>query len=480
MKERLEKTNWFSCLLFLFVLTIPMQYRYSKHLGSLKKWLLSSASDLPKYFEKKVFFCFSDVLIIGLFLGLIVHSNFKWKQLVIPWSNRWLFIYFAICAASLFFSNGYDYYLHYFRLSQLFISGFIFFIFMQIEIRMGWKQLCRLTTYGAMIGGVFESLLSIMQYFFQKTFHLKWLGEIPYFQMEGKPTGLMSKQGSLCIIDDLFFPSCEKWIARPYGTMLDPNLLSAYLCFSLFFSLLFVMNIQNKWKKRLIHGAIVIQSIALFLTFSRAGIGGYCLGISVVLLALIGMKFKEEKKKVKSVFLLQITTFSLCTMFFFPQIIDRGGIHNFMKTSTHGVDRERKVYEKLAVEQIQQHPLLGVGFNASTIDRKEQHIVKISEEYSHPVHNIFLLIASETGLISLGFFLIFILECLRGYCRKIWTIEQIIFLGIITSFCLIGLYSHFLLSMTSGRIMLFTVLGLMSVAHRYNFNKESIANAEYI
>jgi len=76
------------------------------------------------------------------------------------------------------------------------------------------------------------------------------------------------------------------------------------------------------------------------------------------------------------------------------------------------VDRMR--LNRVAMNMISAHPLLGVGINTFVDTMKQYDTTGVAYYFPQPVHNVFLLVAAETGLVALGLFLLLILIALQA------------------------------------------------------------------
>jgi O-antigen ligase len=99
-----------------------------------------------------------------------------------------------------------------------------------------------------------------------------------------------------------------------------------------------------------------------------------------------------------------------------------------------------------------QNPLLGVGVNNfyNNINLFKDNVFLIQ-----PVHNIFLLILSETGIIGLVGFLFILLKSFLSILKKqnkylLFSLLAIIFLG---------MFDHYFLTLQQGQLMLAFIIG---------------------
>ena len=66
-----------------------------------------------------------------------------------------------------------------------------------------------------------------------------------------------------------------------------------------------------------------------------------------------------------------------------------------------------------ALEIIKQKPLIGVGLEGFLPAMMANNVTGVIEHFLFPVHNLYLLLASELGLPALGCFIVFIVASLR-------------------------------------------------------------------
>ncbi|MBU3978255.1 O-antigen ligase family protein, partial [Patescibacteria group bacterium] len=218
-----------------------------------------------------------------------------------------------------------------------------------------------------------ESLLAIAQYIHQGS-----INGFLYFLGERKFTAGTPGIANASINGEL--------ILRPYGTFPHPNVLAGFLLCSLI--LIFAwFEEKNDIKKKLLKIiALLLGSIALFLTLSRVAI---VLWILLVLIALFRHFFschspEQGNPVVKNILSLFIVIIFISLLIFTP-VLPRLEGTNF----TEEAISQREDLLKSTLIMIKDHPLFGVGlFNFLP---GISHIQKplSSTLYLQPVHNIF-------------------------------------------------------------------------------------------
>lgn len=233
------------------------------------------------------------------------------------------------------------------------------------------------------ISGVVQSLLSIFQYMSGSTLGLDIIGESEkgYWSM---------KAGS-------------GYINRVSGTLGHPNRLSSFLTglFPLNLALIFIPVKKHKTLIFLLYASsILIIVVANILTYSRGGLISLAVSGGLCSYWLLTKRFKI--KILSALFVISAISITIIgTMTFVDPVRQR-----FIETD-YGSLATRVPLSKVAFNMIRENPLLGVGpgsFNAESnkYDRTNQNI---SYSFPAPVHNEFLLIASEIGLPALFLFL---------------------------------------------------------------------------
>ncbi len=325
--------------------------------------------------------------------------------------------------------------------------------------------------------GFFQAALAIFQYIRQADLGLRFLGE----------TVLSPDLFNVAI----FLVNGEK-ILRPYGTTPHPNVLALFLFMALFayYFYCFVCRetrqLQNnnpapfgdkliesknteaarrdilkikQWKKNFdpewcwgtsIIGLIMygVLLFSFFLTFSRTII--FVWAAACLILFFRNVK-KEQIKRLAMTTILVIAIFSIL---FWPQVMARLGI-SFQEEAVS----LRGFYNKAAFLE---KPFFGVGLGNFVNWFKEIN-PGLAQNLYQPVHNIYLLIFSETGILGLAAFLLFLIFMAKSYLSvKVNQPFYYSFFIIFLSLLFFGLFDHFLWTLQQGQIIFWLMLGLIS------------------
>lgn len=224
-----------------------------------------------------------------------------------------------------------------------------------------------------------------------------------------------------------------KLLLRPYATFSHPNSMAGYV----FVSILLILA-----KKKLIlfdKFSIFIGIISLILSFSRVvWLVAILLGI-VNIFSFIFKKYGKEGPTKSNIFLL----------FFLPLLALERKI-----VSVESISR-RIDLNRIALKILRTSLYFGVGLN--------NFISKLSKTswntdwiyFLQPVHNIFLLIATEIGLVGLFLFLSFLFLTFKRI------VEKPHFLYPILAIFLTGMFDHYWLTLQQNCCLLAITFGLI-------------------
>lgn len=280
------------------------------------------------------------------------------------------------------------------------------------------------------IGVVFESILAVLQYINQGSFQgiLYFLGE-RIFNTNTPGVANVSVDGSL--------------ILRPYGTFSHPNVLAGYLVIALISSFLFIKNL-NKY----FISTIVLGAVGIFISFSRTAMAGFVFFILGFFIISIFEKYKKGKLNQfltkQNLLILALAVFILL-LFSLSQFSQRVFNTSFQ-------DESISIRTKLAAQSIKMvsaNPVFGVGIN--------NFFDNLSNEFNspallQPVHNIYLLALSETGIIGFLFLVIVFIKAAQKSLYNLLIVFVII---------LLGSFDHYLFTLQQGQILFTLIISLL-------------------
>lgn len=168
-------------------------------------------------------------------------------------------------------------------------------------------------------------------------------------------------------------------LLRPYGTFPHPNVAAAFL---VIFMILFLSFRPQSKQKPLQIIVTVLSVVAIFLTFSQA---------ALLVLAIIAIVLAQPLRIRLVISLLLIVLLGI-----FAKQILAGQIASIA---------ERLTLAQAAFDITAKNPLFGVGSNNFIPQLSKLNLFSLAEtRLLQPVHNIFLLILAENGLIGLLLF----------------------------------------------------------------------------
>jgi len=240
------------------------------------------------------------------------------------------------------------------------------------------------------IGVLYSSLIAIGQFIFQHSLGLWIFGERTF---SNQTPGIAQ------------FDFRGLWL-RAYATFPHPNVLGGFLAILL---PLILFKLKSSFYKIT---TIVFGIIAITLTFSRSAWIAFALG------------FALQKRKL----LLPFVVFAIFIV------------------STLGVRDEsvvvRQELNNSAITMFRESPIVGKGMGNFLVELPN-HLVSRQIYFLQPVHNIFLLILSETGII--GFTLFFLI---------LWRFKKPMLIIII----FLGFIDHYFLTLQQGQLLLTILL----------------------
>ena len=124
---------------------------------------------------------------------------------------------------------------------------------------------------------------------------------------------------------------------------------------------------------------------------------------------------------------------------------------------------DRLDYLAQAKSMIGSHWLLGVGEGNYTYNLYQNNAAKTPWHYQ-PVHNIFMLIFAELGIVGLIIFLIFLISLFLNFriiCRREKDYSHVDNIVFLTTILIIGCFDHYLWTSYVGAMVLFICFALL-------------------
>ncbi len=426
------------CILLFY---LPFQCRYT-HL--VKKIIYSVFSrDFDSFLKIDGSLCF--YLTDFLMIGMVISSFFAQKLRTLFWekSRKYLSLFLIISLISILHSpHSHEPWAYYPYLFQLLIPSLFFYA---LSSHLQIKEFVIRGFWIIFFSSIIECLIAIAQYFVQNPIGLDKLGEPFLFAI----IGIADK--TRWIFDSFFhIKSLSNEIFRAAGTLPHPNILGCFIGFSLFISFFLYTLIQTKRNRALFTLALFLQCFTLFITYSRAAILGLLLGS----LFWFGFFLYKKQANIKTLLIKIVACIGLSALLLFPQLIERGGIINY-SVCAKSSDQTRLIYQMRAVEKVKKHSLFGIGFHQYLVAMKEQN------EKGDAVHNIYLLIATESGLVGLAAFLCFLFSLIWHAMRNKLEPISVTLIAILVFLLFIGGCHYDLIKSQQERLLFFLSCGLL-------------------
>lgn len=304
------------------------------------------------------------------------------------------------------------------------------YVYLGIFVYLNFKKINKNKLVVCLISGILlESILAIIQYFNQGSFQ-----NIFYFLGERKFNPQTPGIANASINGKL--------ILRPYGTFSHPNVLAGYLCL---FSI-FLLSLKSKINKYLILIILTFATFGIFISLSRTAVSVWMLFIITVFIFTIVEKYKKDKLNRNNIsWKLLILVATMCLLVANLNLTNRFFLPNFSDESL--VQRGNLISQ--SVRMIQKNPMFGVGMNNFLNNLEPDFNTPLLIQ---PVHNIFLLIFSQTGIIGITAFIFLLINIFKNiiYSKQFNIFKMMILVSII----LIGTFDHYLFTSQQGQLIL--------------------------
>lgn len=399
-----------SLLLFLTVLFLPTQL--GRHFWPSFTFVYSLPID---YLSPTIYFW--DLLVLLLIItGLLVGQRINKLAL-----NIFLIFYFSQLLSLLpgLFGLTLNLGAGLIRLEQYLIAG-LFGVYIASKDFSKTKQLI---FTGLLLGLFLEGLLAIGQFLTSSSIGFWIIGERE-FNIATPAIAKFDFQGIQLL--------------RPYATFPHPNVLAGFMAVSLPVAIFLYKGVDlDKFFKLWTKISLAIMAIVAVITVSRSGIMAFSIAS---LLSLEG--------KVRKIFLGMLL---LVSPFLYIRF---SSLFNFDNLSI----LRREELMDIALKMFFSSPIFGIGLNNFIPEAADSLLVGPSR-FLQPVHNIFLLSLSETGLIGFAG-LIFLLGVPIYYLFKNGISKNRLLLTSFAMILFLGMLDHYFLTLPQGYRLLFFVWGL--------------------
>jgi O-antigen ligase len=420
-----------------------------------------------------IFFYASDFFVL-LFVALIIHKIHK-SGAHLSW---WYLIFLVLAGVSVFFAPSMT--LSLFSFVRILILGSFAWLLAGLIKEKKIITLCALVL---VLSATVQAGIGFAQFAKQGSVGLARFGEPVLLAYKGPSSTIRAEGGRFL---------------RAYGTFPHPNVLAGFLSLGLisigYLYLLCEERIKERigkqwarknWTKEEVFAAgrkyfsskffvyrmilaacFFVTSLGLAVTFSRSG--WVMAGISLAV--LVALSLRHSFGSALRFFLLAAVCFAGVYLMLSPVISPRAELR-----ATEPAVTERLAYGRIGLEVIKNNPL-GVGVGNQVLYGVRSGLYKNLGMTSlwqwEPVHNLYLLIASEAGWLGFIGFALFVLG-IGWRLLKTKTRGSDFVLALLIGVLVVGLFDHYLWTLQPGRLMLWVVVGMAisQVASRYKGDK---------
>lgn len=413
-------------LLLVFLFFLPWQTRWIWHYGELNSgfWEYGTGS------------IYATEILLWLIIILFAWENrymvlqtLGWSHLKKHWRAALFGAVFLLTLTTLLFTSR----------SPALTFNYLFHILegMALVVVLAGSGLAFARSATALwLGAVVQGALAIYQFLIQNISASKWLGLAEH----------SAKQLGASVVEF----GDQRWL-RAYGAFGWPNSLGIYLAALFILGLILYFQEKKLWKKVLFSAGQLFITAGLFFSFSR----GAWLAVSAGILALLAVFFYKHQKHLFP--LLKQLAFALVFVVlllavFYPVAIARFNSGN--RLEARSVSERKGQYGDALVFIGASSPFWGVGPGAYTVALREKYPQLPSWQYQ-PAHNIYLLALAEWGVMG-TIMLIF----LFGYFGEKILAKSLWLAPLGVTVLTAGIFDHWLVSMYTGLIFLWAIIGL--------------------
>jgi len=417
-----------------------------------KKFLYSFSPHINEYFS--LFLYLTDILCL-IIITLFFFSRGRLKNELSDIFGKTIFVFVVLSFFSIFFApeKGLALY-HALRILLYSMTAISLSFFIKNKI-VSFKNICSVFALSAF----FQSVIAFFQFLRGESIGLKIFGESVI-------TPLTTGVARVFIHGEHFL--------RGYGTMPHANILASFLILGLLASAFLFISEKKKNALAVFYRIASVVSffvimVGLVTTFSRSG---WIVSLLVVgALFIYGIIKKEQRRKTTLFLGVVIIQLTVIFLLFGWAIIPRA---NFA-SGEPSVDN-RILYNEIGTELVFNHPL-GVGVGNAVFQAVNENLYQqkgFSEWWFwQPIHNLYILIASELGMAGLIVFLLSLYFLFFEFPKILYEMDTDFFVGTLMflSVLVFGLFDHFMWDLPSGELIMWVSLGVVFALREKQKNK---------
>lgn len=301
---------------------------------------------------------------------------------------------------------------------------------------------------------LYSTLIGMLQFILQRSIGgpFWFLGERLFFQ---NTPGIA--QASLYIMNG-FIKINTGLVLRAYATFPHPNVFGGFI--AILFPLVVYVFLKEKQKyvSAFLCLTLIASVLGLVITFSRSAI--ITAGFAAILVCVTKLQLFIRTNRIQLLAGLVL-------------VLLLSSIILVMSQDLTPTSETLSIRQQLTVSSVKiwrQSPLIGVGLGNFLLELPEA-VPSKTVYFLQPVHNIYLLVLSECGLIGLFSFIailaiaiIYQINIMRSNSSPGASGYLLLSLGVMLT---LGLADHYLLTLQQGQLLFFTVLSLLLMNHRH-------------
>lgn len=373
----------------------------------------------------------TTIALIGLYIGWLFTERVEGRQVFTLW-NWPIVAYTTVVVASVFVAGDVQ-----LSMFQIFLMLEMLLVYLYVAGNVTSRDDIVFVLYLLILGGLIESTYMLV------------------LDAVGHDFAFVRTLGFKTVVTQSNIPG----EAMRFGGTIGPaNYAAAYLAILITLALAIRQMRVSAYLRRLTVPLIVLAAAALVITLSRGGWLEVIFSVAIVMIA----KWLRNGASLKGIVIgvIVATTVALC-------LYAPNPISERLSANDNGSAYSRIPLMHLADNIIKANPVLGVGANNFTAVMDDYEGPEFRHAWLYTVHNEFLLVCSETGVIGLIAYVWIYFDIVRRGWR-LWRRRDAMFaplgLGICAAVC--GLMSHMMVDIFSDRglIQLVWILAAMIAA----------------
>lgn len=438
--------------IYLLAFLLPWQARYILKYGTLNEGA----------WEYGTIALYAIDLLILVLLVLTIIIKLKEKTFTSDFKKKhWIPITGIFLISLLSTASAINMELAWYNIIRLFLGIAVFYLIASNYYLNKAKIL-----FSFMLGAALQGVLAFWQFLAQDTFASKWLGMAKHSAGD-LGVSVIQVTNPISNID-------ERWL-RAYGSLDHPNMLGGLLALALLVAAyliiqrvkdmaesmnkdeahLFIYTFLDRYRP-MIYAFLIVITAGLMFSFSRSAWIAFAIGLIIMVFMYVG-----NFKKMLGVVLPILAVVGILGYQYYYLATARMDVNNNLeyKSLTERVD-----YLQNTRGILQKKFVLGVGPGNYGLAVHKYINAKETSWYYQPVHNVFLLVATEIGIFGFIFFLWLLLSVIIFNIKKMLEQSEDFFpllnIILIISLGVLMFFDHWLWSLHFGVMLLWFILGI--------------------